>query len=57
MKELVKFLEENYGDLGRFPAQDLDVSECAFSNDQMHLAGVKVVGDNECFDDEFSSLF
>lgn len=49
-EQLVKFLEENYGDLAkRFPLQyDLEVSECAFVNDEMTLHSVKIVGDSEC---------
>lgn len=46
-EQLVKFLEENYGDLGRFPNQNLQV-------DGMTLEGVNVVGNDECFNaDEF----
>lgn len=54
MTNLIKFLESNFGDLSKFPNQDLTVDECAFANDGMELKDVKVVGDDECFDgDEF----
>lgn len=49
-EQLVKFLEENYGDLTNFVEHDLRVSECVFVNDAMILKNVIIVGDNECFD-------
>lgn len=48
--ELVKFLEENYGDLDKFLEVDLHVTEYPFGNDEMFLKNVKVIGDEECFD-------
>lgn len=54
MTNLINFLENNFGDLNRFPNRDLTVDECAFINDKLELKDVKVVGNDECFDgDEF----
>lgn len=49
-EQLIKFLEENYGSSERFLNQRLKVDECPFSNDEMELEDVKIVGDDECFD-------
>lgn len=54
MANLIKFLEDNFGDLNRFPNQNLTVDECEFTNDRTELKDVKVAGNDECFDgDEF----
>lgn len=48
-EQLVRFLEENYGDLECFPELDLHVDEYPFCNDEMELKNVHVVGDSDCF--------
>lgn len=53
-EQLIKFLEKQFGDPERFYEGDLKVDAYAFVNDSMELKGVKIVGNDECFDgDEF----
>lgn len=49
-EQLVRFLEENYGDLECFPELDLRVDACYFCNDETELKNVRVVGNDECFE-------
>lgn len=53
-EQIINFLEENFGDLERFPDQNLKVDAYPFCNEEIELKNVKVVGNNECFElDEY----